>query len=221
MQRKLGDEMKKITGVVIFILVFSLSVAQSLVGTVSRVSDGDTLHLETPTGKYKVRFYGIDAPEISQDYGLESKVFVAERILGERVKVDVVSTDRYGRKVGKIYYGYGYRNYLNRKVVEAGYAWWYQYYAKEDRDLQEAEAHARKYKAGLWRSTDPVAPWEYRRSKKKGSQKGRAASLDRVVYVTKSGKKYHRAGCEYLKSVAGIYTIKEAEARGYTPCRKL
>lgn len=213
--------MKKITGIVVFILVFSISMAQSLVGTVSHVSDGDTLHLQTAEGRYKVRFYGIDAPEVSQEYGLESKVFVAERVLGEKVKVEVVSTDRYGRKVGKIYYGYGYGKYLNKKVVEAGYAWWYEYYAKEDRDLQEAEAHARKYKAGLWRSSNPVAPWEYRRNKNKTGQRGRAASPDRVVYVTKSGKKYHRAGCEYLKSVGGSYTIGEAEAKGYTPCRNL
>lgn len=213
--------MKKIISAAIFIMIFSVSMAQSIVGTVSRVSDGDTLHLQTPEGKYKIRFYGIDAPETSQEYGLESKMFVAERVLGERVKVDVVATDRYGRKVGKIYYGYGYGKYLNKKVVEAGYAWWYEHYAREDVDLKEAESHARKYKAGLWRGINPEAPWDYRRQKREGSKKRRTASLDRVVYVTKSGKKYHRSGCEYLKSVAGSYTIKEAEAKGYTACRKL
>ncbi len=213
--------MKKTISIVLFIIMFSIAVGQSIVGTVSHVSDGDTLHLQTPAGKYKVRFYGIDAPETSQEYGLESKMFVAERVLGERVKVEVVSTDRYGRKVGKIYYGYGYGKYLNKKVVEAGYAWWYEYYAKNDKDLKEAESHARKYKAGLWRGNKPVAPWDYRRQRREGSNKGRAASLDRVVYVTKSGKKYHRNGCEYLKSVAGSYTIKEAEAKGYTACSKL
>ena len=38
-----------------------------------------------------------------------------------------------------------------------------------------------------------------------------------IVYVTKSGKKYHRDGCRYLKSRIPI-TLEEAKAKGYTPC---
>jgi len=213
--------MKKIISIIVFIIAFSIAMAETIVGTVSHVSDGDTLHLQTSTGKHKVRFYGIDAPEISQKYGLESKMFVTEKVLGEKVKVEVVSTDRYGRKVGKIYYGYSYGRYLNKKVVEAGYAWWYEQYAKKDTDLKNAESYAKKYRSGLWRSVTPVAPWDYRRGKKEEVQKGRVTTLDRRVYVTKTGKKYNREGCEYLKSVAGSYSIKEAEAKGYIACRRI
>jgi len=44
--------------------------------------------------------------------------------------------------------------------------------------------------------------------------------IENVVYVTKSGKKYHRKGCSYLKSVGGSYPLKEAEALGYEACRR-
>ena len=38
-----------------------------------------------------------------------------------------------------------------------------------------------------------------------------------VVYRTKTGKKYHRAGCSYLKSVIET-TVSEAQAMGLGPC---
>lgn len=38
--------------------------------------------------------------------------------------------------------------------------------------------------------------------------------------ATKSGKKYHRKGCTYLKSVGGSYPLKDAEALGHEACRR-
>jgi cbb3-type cytochrome oxidase cytochrome c subunit len=39
-----------------------------------------------------------------------------------------------------------------------------------------------------------------------------------TVYVTKTGKKYHRDGCRYLSHSKIKMTLKEAKAAGYTPC---
>lgn len=41
---------------------------------------------------------------------------------------------------------------------------------------------------------------------------------EKIVYITKTGKKYHRAGCKYLKRSMIPITLSEAIARGYTPC---
>lgn len=41
---------------------------------------------------------------------------------------------------------------------------------------------------------------------------------EEVVYITKSGKKYHKAGCKYLKSSQIKISKKEAIKKGYTPC---
>ena len=39
-----------------------------------------------------------------------------------------------------------------------------------------------------------------------------------IVYITKTGKKYHRAGCRYLSHSQIKTTVGEAQAQGYTPC---
>lgn len=41
---------------------------------------------------------------------------------------------------------------------------------------------------------------------------------DVTVYITDSGKKYHKDGCRYLKTSKIPITLKEAKAQGYTPC---
>ncbi len=41
-----------------------------------------------------------------------------------------------------------------------------------------------------------------------------------TVYVTKSGEKYHRDGCQYLRKSKIETTLSSAKARGYTPCSK-
>ena len=41
-----------------------------------------------------------------------------------------------------------------------------------------------------------------------------------TVYVTKSGKKYHRDGCSYLKSSKIPKSKDDAIAAGYTPCSR-
>ena len=40
-----------------------------------------------------------------------------------------------------------------------------------------------------------------------------------TVYITNTGKKYHRSGCSYLKSSTRI-NKSEAVKRGYTPCSR-
>ncbi len=39
------------------------------------------------------------------------------------------------------------------------------------------------------------------------------------VYITKTGKKYHRAGCRYLRYSKYKITKSEALERGYAPCK--
>lgn len=41
-----------------------------------------------------------------------------------------------------------------------------------------------------------------------------------MVHVTKSGKKYHSAGCSYLEDSDLEISLSDAKAQGYTPCAK-
>lgn len=40
-----------------------------------------------------------------------------------------------------------------------------------------------------------------------------------TVYVTRTGKRYHRGGCRYLASSKIPISLKDAKAGGYTPCK--
>ena len=90
-------------------------------------------------------------------------------------------------------------------------------------DTEEwSEKYARTNKLGLWKSESPMAPWEYRKYKREGNldaiKKATPYTPDRVVYVTKSGKKYHPENCYHLRGKSSSMTLKEAEAKGYEAC---
>jgi hypothetical protein len=40
-----------------------------------------------------------------------------------------------------------------------------------------------------------------------------------TVYVTRTGKRYHRDVCRYLSMSKIRMTLKDAKAQGYTPCK--
>lgn len=41
-----------------------------------------------------------------------------------------------------------------------------------------------------------------------------------IVYVTKSGRKYHKQGCSYLKSSSIMMSLKQALMEGREPCSR-
>jgi len=45
------------------------------------------------------------------------------------------------------------------------------------------------------------------------------ASGDTIVYITRTGAKYHQGWCRYLSKSKIEITLKEAKAEGYTPCK--
>lgn len=42
--------------------------------------------------------------------------------------------------------------------------------------------------------------------------------ITNMVYVTQTGTKYHRSGCQYLSANPIAISLSEAQAQGYTPC---
>lgn len=151
--------MKKV--LLIFLLFGTLIFGETLVGKVIKVYDGDTITILVDGKKEKIRFYGIDAPEKKQSYGIESRDFIRSKIMDREVKVKVVNTDRYGRKIGKIYYKNG--RYLNLESVKGGHSWWYKYYARNEEDLKSAQEQAKRSRKGLWKENNPINPYKWRK----------------------------------------------------------
>ncbi|NLW24672.1 MAG: MBL fold metallo-hydrolase, partial [Clostridia bacterium] len=42
---------------------------------------------------------------------------------------------------------------------------------------------------------------------------------EETVYITKTGSKYHRENCKYLKSSKIPVSLEKAKADGYEPCK--
>lgn len=132
-----------------------------LAGTVVGVHDGDTITVLTFNYQtVKVRLAQIDAPEKRQAFGEVSKQALARRVMRQTVKVEIETTDKYGRLAGKVLLN---GMDINREQVEKGMAWVYTQYAHET-DYFSAQEQAQRNKVGLWQDKTPIPPWVFRHS---------------------------------------------------------
>lgn len=156
-----------------FCLLFCMPLrAEILYGEVIRVWDGDSLHLQDATGqRHKIRLAGIDAPELEQPQGEDCRILLAERILRQYVRAEVLRNDRYGRRVAKISLN---GSDIGRQQVAAGCAWHYRRFARRQQTPAEyavyaaAELGAKRRHLGVWGQRSPQAPWQFRRRRQSG-----------------------------------------------------
>lgn len=152
-----------------FVFTTLLSNSQSLTGKVVGIMDGDTFKLLTADSTLvKVRLANIDCPEKKQPFSARAKEFTSNAIFGKTVTINVQSKDRYRRFISNVTYNNSLSDSLSlcHELVKNGLAWHYVRYSK-DKTLQQLEDTARTSKIGLWQDPNPIAPWEWRESKKK------------------------------------------------------
>jgi len=118
---------------------------------VIEVIDGDTITIE---GGYRVRYIGIDTPEIHphlEAYGIEAWQANLGLVGGKRVHLerDVSETDRYGRLLRYVYVD---SVFVNAELVKMGLAR-ARAYPPDTRYqdyLEKLEAEARDAGRGMW-----------------------------------------------------------------------
>jgi endonuclease YncB( thermonuclease family) len=153
---------------VVLLVVSASASANNLVGQVVAIADGDTITvLDREKRQHKIRLAGIDAPEKRQPYGTRSREHLAALAFRQEVDVEFRKTDRYGRIVGKVLVA---NVDAGLSQVEAGMAWHYRAYAREQSRLDReayaaAEDEARAAGRGLWADRTPQPPWEFRHRK--------------------------------------------------------
>jgi len=214
------------------LVISSLALADTFEAQVVRVVDGDTIDVLAGGQKIRLRFPGIDCPEMKQPGGPAAKRFVSELVSGKVVIVRGSKHGKYGRLLADVLLTDG--RDLSRMLVASGHAWWYRKYAPNNPVLQLLENEARKAKRGLWVDSSPIPPWEFRHNRHEGSSAFTSTSMpqpsptltvkqDRderiTVYITRTGEKYHRANCRYLSKSKIPISLAEAKRRGYTPCK--
>ena len=131
-------------------------------GKVVKIADGDTITVLHNKTQHRIRLEGIDAPEKGQAYGAKARQTLADKIFGQKVRVDWTKRDCYGRIIGRVYLG---ERDISLEMVKDGFAWHYKRYSKEAA-LADAEKEARKAGRGLWSDREPTPPWEWRRERK-------------------------------------------------------
>lgn len=132
-------------------------------GTVNRVIDGDTLEVQRGRERVLVRMYGINAPEVRQPGGQEAVVEAKRLLLGKRVQISPMGSDRGRHMTALVYRG---KMLVNSEMVRKGYAWVQTdscHQQKICRDLQGLERDARKQRIGIWRKNNKHQPsWDWR-----------------------------------------------------------
>ena len=162
--------------------------AESFVGKVVAVADGDTIDVLRNGAQVRVRLIAVDAPEMRQAYGERAKQFASGLAFGKTVRVDVKDTDRYGRLLGVVTLVAGadtkaVGKELNAELVREGFGWWYSSYNPKDTKYGDLEVEARSEKRGLWKDQYPCPPWVFRHPESAAAtgskaKRSRAAAAD-------------------------------------------
>lgn len=118
---------------------------------VTQVIDGDTITIE---GGYRVRYIGIDTPEVHpvpEAYGLEAWQVNRQLVEGKEVRLepDVSETDKYGRLLRYVYVD---DVFVNAELVRLGLAEAKAYPpdVKYQEYLENLELEAREAGRGIW-----------------------------------------------------------------------
>ena len=126
------------------------------------VIDGDTIRL----GDVKIRFSGIDAPEINQTCvasegkvacGKISRDLLIEKVTNNKISCTDEGKDFYGRVLGECFVN---GKSLSSYLVREGFAFAYRKYSNKYIDDEE---YAKFNKLGMW-SMECQYPWDYRRN---------------------------------------------------------
>ena len=145
------------------------------------------ISLEPPKRIYdstlSIRLYGVDCPEIqkrkndppSQPFGDEAKEYVSNSVLGKKVKVTLLSKDRYKRAIGKVetprkFILFGQKD-LSIELIRRGLATLYTgggaEYSNNLDILRTKEADAQKQKRGIWSlGNEMISPADFKRQQR-------------------------------------------------------
>jgi micrococcal nuclease len=143
---------------------------QTIHARVTHVTDGDTLWAQ-PSGRVhgsgqreaiKIRIEGIDAPEICQAWGEQSRNALRQAALYQPVTLHLRGHDHFGRWIGKVEL---HGQDLGEWLIAKGHAWSYTH-RRRGGAYEQAENQAREARRGLFSQAAPVQPSVFRKRKK-------------------------------------------------------
>lgn len=171
---------------------------------VDKVIDGDTIRIK---GGIKIRYIGVDSPEMGQPYYEEAKEFNRKLVEGKKVTLeyDINKYDDHNRVLAYVYTLDG--RCVNVELIRNGFAYVYPH-AFETRladKLLEAQRYAIDKNLGIFKLMLKDTASYYKASRK--------------------GMRFHRPDCEWAQNISQknlviFHSRKEAFQQGYSPCRR-
>ena len=76
-------------------------------------------------------------------------------------RLTAIEIDCYAHMVAEVRFLDG--RSLNHELVKASTCWWSRKFAPNDTELKQLEKEARKQRRGVWATSNPNSPWEWRR----------------------------------------------------------
>lgn len=210
------------------------------------ITDGDTIVVDINGKTEKLRFIGIDTPEIHhpnkpvQHFGKEASDYTTKQLTNKTIYLqkDVSERDKYGRLLRYVWLVKPSKNEpskeeviencFNAELVKNGYAHAYTYPPdiKYNEIFKELEAKAREKHIGLWNNENP----DTENSKEivvneKINQRYVADTKEGVIKGNKNSRIYHMPGQRSYnkiskRNVVYFKTEEEAKAAGYRPAKR-
>ena len=153
---------KKVILVISISLVVFFFTYTDIKSQVIKITDGDTIKINGE----KIRFSGIDTPELKQtcikngiknSCGIKAKEILIDKISNKKVSCIRDGKDQFKRTLAECFVN---NESLSRYLVRSGYAFAYRKYSKK---FIKDEDYARMKKIGMW-SMEFEYPWNYRRN---------------------------------------------------------
>jgi endonuclease YncB( thermonuclease family) len=143
----------------------TLAYTYRIEGRVLAVHDGDTITiLDQYKRRRRIRLDAIDAPEMEQPYGPESRRHLTGLVGRRDAVAECYKTDRYRRQVCRVLID---GTDVCLAQLRAGMAWTFWRFANDlpldrHRRYTDAQSKAKAERRGLWADSKPIAPWDWR-----------------------------------------------------------
>jgi micrococcal nuclease len=187
--------------------VETLSTPERVQAKVVRVIDGDTIEVNISGSVYRVRYIGINTPEVGQWGADEATQANAQLVLGKTVELekDVSETDQYGRLLRYVWVN---TSMVNATLVANGYAQVATYPpdVKYQQEFLNLQRQAQEAGLGLWATQQPI-------------------TISEGMFVGSiNSDVYHYPTCTYAQRIYPENQIwfsspEDAKAHGYRPCK--
>lgn len=196
--------------------------AEEFDAKVIAVMDGDTVMVLRGEQRIKVRLVNIDAPEMAQPFGTESREALVKLVLQKQVQVRKQATDNFGRMVAELSVG---GRSVNEEQVRQGMAWEYSHFHR-NRKYLALQSEAQLARRGLWGQKGvPQSPEKWRKAHPDSRERAARDKSASVQRDPSCGRKFQCAqmdSCEEAKFYLHQCGVKSLDGNGDgLPCEEL